>query len=177
MDVRTNRFLGLHVGTAVWRRLLISCCTTITAPDSAHVSRTAEGGGREGVQREGGIESNSKLATLLPWAKAQLIADIPGRVPTCATPRPTECRIDRDDTQPDERQNAKQCRRVALSSHRCRPPLLSRCAIHEALRLRCLGKCHSRLSVRLVLLGYANSQSLRRRIINSRGNTLIFRDG
>ena len=56
---------------------------------------------REGVvQRGGGIESNSKLATL-PWAKAHLITDIPGRVPTCATPRPTES-TDTADTQPDD---------------------------------------------------------------------------
>jgi hypothetical protein len=63
--MRTNRFLGLRVGTDVWRRLLISCCTTIAAPNSAHVLRMVGGGGRIRVQR-GGIESNSKLATL-PW--------------------------------------------------------------------------------------------------------------
>jgi hypothetical protein len=85
--------------------------------------------------------------------KAQTITDIPGRVPTCATPRPTE-----PTRHSVGRQNARQCRRVALSSRRCRPSLLSRCAIHEALRLRCLGRCHSRLSLRLVLLGYVNSQ-------------------
>lgn len=57
------------------------------------------------------------------------------------------------------RQNARQCRRVALSSHRCRPSLLSRCAIHEAFRLRSLGRRHSCLSVCLVLLGYVIQNS------------------
>ena len=64
-DVRTNRFLGLRVGTGVRRRLLISCCTTIAAPNSAHVLWAVERvGEREYKQRE--EEMNPKLATLLP---------------------------------------------------------------------------------------------------------------
>ena len=53
---------------------------------------------------------------------------------------------------------------------------LPRCAIHEAFRLRCLGKCYSRLSARLALLGYVNSQPLRRRIhYKLTGKMLSFR--
>ena len=157
MDGRTNRFLGLRVGTGVWRRLLISCCTTIAAPNSAHVFRAGERGGREGVQRGGGIESNSKLATL-PWANKG--SDHHGYSRPCSHVRHTQThRIPNRPTRHSVgRQNARPCRRVALSSRRCGPSLLSRYAIHEAFRLRCLGRCHSRLSLRLVLLGYVNMQ-------------------
>jgi hypothetical protein len=127
---------------------------------------------RESTKKGGGIESNSKLATP-PWAKAQPIADIPGRVPTCATLNPTEST---DTTLSARRQNARQqSRRVALSSHRCRPPLLSRCAIHEAFRLRCLDRCHGRLSVRVVLLGYVNSCAIGYTINSPEENAFIQR--
>ena len=99
----TNRFLGLRVGTGVWRRLLISCCTTIAAPNSAHVFRAGERGGREGVQRGGGIESNSKLATL-PWANKG--SDHHGYSRPYSHVRHTqthEYRIDRHDIQSDDK--------------------------------------------------------------------------
>ena len=50
--MRTNRFIGLRIGTAVWRRLLVSCRTTIATPNSAHVFRTGGRGRREYKQRE-----------------------------------------------------------------------------------------------------------------------------
>lgn len=142
-DVRTNRFVGLRIGTAVWRRLLISCCTTIAAPKSAHVLRTAEESGRERVQGEEELNPTQTRHAAVGQGSASRM------FPAVFFPRapPTT------DRNPPQRQNARQCRRLALSSHRCRPPLLSRCPIHEALRLRCLGRCHGRLSIRLVLLG------------------------
>jgi hypothetical protein len=57
-----------------------------------------EVGEREYKEREEELNPTLKLAT--PPAKAQPIADIPGRVPTCATPKPNR---PQHNTQPDDK--------------------------------------------------------------------------
>lgn len=159
VDMRTNRFLGLRVGTVVWRGLLISCCTTIAAPDSAHVLRT----GGSGWER--GSTNKSRREELNPTQNSPRCrgptgqgSAHPGYFRLSSHVCHTTSRPNRPTQHSARRQNARQqFRRVALSSHRCRPSLLSRRAIHEAFRLRCLDGCNSRLSVRLVFLGYVNS--------------------
>jgi hypothetical protein len=60
--------------------------------------RVREVGERE-YKREEELNPTQKSPRCRRPTKAQAIADIPGRVPTCATPRPTEYRIDRHDIQ------------------------------------------------------------------------------
>lgn len=64
--------------------------------------RVREVGGRE-YKGEEELNPTQNSPRCRGPTKAQLAADIPGRFPTCATPRPTEHRIDRHDIQPDDK--------------------------------------------------------------------------
>lgn len=128
--------------------MLFSFCTTIAAPNSAHVFARFERGGRieQGRGRERLIQTRH--------AKAHFGNSRPYSFPTCATtPNERQQQVIKPIADEDQN-NAGQSRRDTLSSHRCRPPFLPRCSIHETIGLRRLGRGDSRLSISPLLLGY-----------------------